>query len=84
METAGHCLLGALLHLSRKRGLPTAPAVALLLYLGLVQRDDTAGNAGGSAIYAAAQYRWIDESLLQRAAAPYIGQNVRGEFDRAY
>ena len=26
----GHCLVGALLHLGRKHGLPTAPAVALL------------------------------------------------------
>ena len=26
----GHCLVGALLHLSRKHGLPTAPAIALL------------------------------------------------------
>jgi hypothetical protein len=26
----GHCLLGALLHLSRKHRLPTAPAIALL------------------------------------------------------
>jgi hypothetical protein len=57
----GHCLIGALLHMSRKRGLPTAPAIALLSSnLGLVQRDDMAGNAGGSAIYAAVarpQYR---------------------------
>ena len=26
----GHCLVGALLHLGRKHGLPTAPAIALL------------------------------------------------------
>src|SRR5690242_21907977 len=26
----GHCLVGALLHLSRKHGLPRAPAIALL------------------------------------------------------
>jgi len=26
----GHCLVGALLHLSRKHSLPTAPAIALL------------------------------------------------------
>jgi len=26
----GHCLVGALLHLSRKHRLPTAPAIALL------------------------------------------------------
>jgi hypothetical protein len=26
----GHCLVGALLHLSRKHGLPSAPAIALL------------------------------------------------------
>ena len=26
----GHCLVGALLHLSRKHGLPTTPAIALL------------------------------------------------------
>jgi hypothetical protein len=28
--TGGHCLVGALLHLSRKHRLPTAPAIALL------------------------------------------------------
>jgi len=27
---AGHCLVGALLHLSREHRLPTAPAIALL------------------------------------------------------
>jgi hypothetical protein len=29
-ENGGHCLVGALLHLSRKHGLPRAPAIALL------------------------------------------------------
>jgi hypothetical protein len=58
-----------------------------VLYLGLVHRDNMAGNAGGSAVYAAVarpQYRQIDESLLQRAAAPYIGSKRAGRFDRAY
>jgi hypothetical protein len=29
-ESGGHCLVGALLHLSRRQRLPTAPAIALL------------------------------------------------------
>jgi hypothetical protein len=43
----GHCLVGALLHLSRKHRLPTAPAIALLqdamprLGLPLVHFNDT-------------------------------------------
>src|SRR5271168_2125511 len=43
----GHCLVGALLHLSRKHRLPTAPAIALLqdamprLALPLVHFNDT-------------------------------------------
>src|SRR6201997_5906368 len=43
----GHCLVGALLHLSRKHGLPGAPAIALLqdavprLGLALVHFNDT-------------------------------------------
>jgi hypothetical protein len=37
----GHCLVGALLHLSRKHRLPRAPAIALLRHL-LRQRRRTA------------------------------------------
>ena len=34
----GHCLVGALLHLSRKHRLPRAPAIALLQDASLLRR----------------------------------------------
>src|SRR5271169_10988 len=73
----GHCLVGALLHLSRKHRLPTAPAIALLQDamprpgLPLVHFNDTrCGSVGElrSVIFKARRLTH-DDAERQRAAA---------------
>ena len=74
----GHCLVGALLHLSRKHRLPTAPAIALLQDamprpgLPLVHFNDTrCGSAAElrSVILKARRIAHDDEERKRAAAA---------------
>jgi hypothetical protein len=57
------------------------------LYLGLVQRDDMAGNAEGSAIHAAVAGGNTDRLMKASCKArPHhtLGSKRAGGFDRAY
>ena len=73
----GHCLVGALLHLSRKHRLPTAPAIALLQDamprpgLALVHFNDTCcgGVAELRSIILKARCLADDHAEQERAAA---------------
>ena len=73
----GHCLVGALLHLSRKHRLPRAPAIALLQYamprpgLPLVHFNDTccASVAELRSIILKARRLADDHAEQERAAA---------------
>src|SRR5438309_3572075 len=73
----GHCLVGALLHLSRKHRLPTAPAIALLQDamprpgLPLVHFNDTrCGNVAElRSVIAKARCLARDDAARERAAA---------------
>jgi hypothetical protein len=73
----GHCLVGALLHLSRKHRLPRAPAIALLQDamprpgLALVRFNDTccAGVAELQSIILKARRLADDHAEQERAAA---------------
>src|SRR6201989_1804103 len=73
----GHCLIGALLHLSRKHRLPRAPAIALLQDamprpgLPLVHFNDTCcGSVGGlRSIILKARRLAADHAEQERASA---------------
>jgi hypothetical protein len=57
------------------------------LYLGLVHRDDMAGNARGLGNICGrckTAIPIIDKPLATHGRTLHWGQNVRGEFDRAY
>jgi hypothetical protein len=73
----GHCLVGALLHLSRKHHLPTTPAIALLQDamprpgLPLVHFNDTRCSSAAElrAVILKARHLAYDDAERERAAA---------------
>jgi hypothetical protein len=75
--SGGHCLVGALLHLSRKHRLPTAPAIALLQDamprpgLPLVHFNDTRCGSVAElrSVILKARHLARDDAERQRAAA---------------